>query len=85
MQRHQIVLARKEQSFRPVGTARVDLGERPQMEAYDVGVAMMWLLSGDEKDVEKAKRYASTEGYTVLLYPTDERDPLTRARRDILK
>lgn len=85
MQKHLIVLARKEIAHRSVGQARVDLGYRPKIEEYDVGVALVWLLSGDETDVTKAQHFASVEGYAVFLYPTDEQDPLNRARREILK
>lgn len=48
--------------------------------------AAMWLNAGDERDLEAARRYASTEpGCRVFTYAPTEGDPLERARRDALK
>lgn len=80
----QIVLARVDEDFKVVRERRTDLGERPDMERVDKPVAMMWKNDGDAADVEKAKAYAATEGYTVFTYK-GERDPLGRAKRDVLR
>lgn len=79
----QIVLARVDEDWRVVRARRTDLGERPVMEQVDKPVTIMWLNDGDAADVEKAKAYAETEGYTVFTYK-GERDPLARAKRDVL-
>jgi hypothetical protein len=78
-----IVLARLVDDTELVRERRTDLGERPVMRDIKTAQALMWLNRGTAEDIEKAKRYAPTEGYTVLVYETTERDPLGRAKRDI--
>jgi hypothetical protein len=48
--------------------------------------AAVWKRRGYAKDVERAEEYArtQTEGGRVIVYPREERDPLGRARREIL-
>lgn len=46
--------------------------------------AAMWLRRGTSADVKKAEAHAATTGATVFTYPTSERDPLGRAKSDIL-
>ena len=79
-----IVLARLEEDFRVIEYRRTDLGERPLMERIDKPVACIWLNAGSDDDVSKAQKYAATAGYTVYTYATSERDPLGRAKKDIV-
>lgn len=79
--------------------ARVDLGERPKFRDVQVGKAVMWAHAGKEADVEKAQqwaqkeredaardpRYATGHSHRVFVYPSTEKDPLGRARREVLK
>jgi len=62
---------------------RLDLGERPVLRQVKMAKAAMWRNKGDDADLKKAHEYAAGEGYRVFVYPTTERDPLGRARRDI--
>ena len=61
-----------------------DLGVAPKMRKIVVPHAAMWMNRGGPSDVEKAKKYAEKEGHRVFLYPTSEKDPLGRARKDVL-
>lgn len=79
-----IVLARADIAYRPVGTWRHDLGERPKMEEVPDPKSLIWLNEGTATDLKKAKAYARQEGYSVFTYPTTERDPLGRAKKDVL-
>lgn len=48
----------------------------------------MWLNSGTEADVKKATDYATKEKdhkVLVFTYPKSERDPLGRAKKDVMK
>lgn len=81
----QIVLARTEEDSRVVRTRRTDLGEAPVIEHFDRPVSAMWLNSGTQADVEKARAYAKTEGYAVFVYDRSVRDALGQAKRDIAK
>ena len=62
-----------------------DLGQRAGMVAVRRATAMTWLLRGTDADVEKARRFGESEGYTVFTYPTSEPDPIARAKADALK
>jgi len=44
-------------------------------------VALSWLRDGSNADFEKAKAFASKEGYTVFTYGSKEVDPLGKAKR----
>lgn len=84
---YQIVLAKVIEEARVVAGSkvpRVDLGERHSMETYRRPVAMMWLARGGDSDAAKARAYAAGEGYGVLIYPSTERDPLGRAKAEIM-
>ena len=50
-----------------------------------VPYALRWLQSGSAADIRAAEKYAATNGYKVLTYPTTEPAPLDRARADIMK
>jgi|GEM_PF-3921163 len=97
----QIVVAWKVDSSEIVDPhrTRVDLGEsyktRPKVESQ----AAMWVRSGTAVDVEKAEVYARREaasaakdprsatgyGHRVFVYPATEKDPLGRARKEVLR
>jgi hypothetical protein len=83
-----IVLAWVVPDFEVVRERRRDLGERPEMKEIKVPKAVVWLKSGDDADIEKAKAYASKETeyeIAVFTYPTSEKDPLGKAKREVLK
>jgi len=48
----------------------------------------MWKNRGDAKDLAKARAYAAEQSsdrpHRVFTYPTSERDPLGRAKRDVV-
>ncbi len=78
-----IVIAWLVDEVEVVSSGRRDIGERPTFRDVKVPRAAMWTNKGTEQDVEKARVYAAKEGYQVFVYPTSERDPLGRARREI--
>jgi hypothetical protein len=88
-----IVIAWKTDDFEVVGTARVDLGERHKTRPIVVAKAVMWSRKDSDKDLASAEAYAKnpppttypTYDYRVFVYPATERDPLERARRDVLR
>jgi hypothetical protein len=78
----QIVLARLDEGAELVKAGRADIGERHTFRPIKVPVSVMWTNNGTEADKAKAEKFAAAEGYTVLCYH-GEKDPLSRARRDI--
>lgn len=80
----QIVMARIEEEQQIVKIGRIDLGEQHKFKNVLNPVSCMWLNKGTAKDVAKAKDYATREGYTVFTYQ-NERDPLAKAKQDILE
>lgn len=88
-----IVIAWKTDDVEVVGTARVDLGERHKTRPIVVAKAVMWSRKDSDKDLASAEAYAKnpptttypTYDYRVFVYPATERDPLERARRDVLR
>jgi hypothetical protein len=67
---------------------RHDLGERPKFVDVEKAHAAVWINRGTQADLAKAhayiqKTYPAT-GH-VFTYPVTEKDPLGRARRDILR
>lgn len=78
---------------------RIDLGERHKTRPKVDGHAVMWVRRGTAVDVEKAESYARREaaeaakdprsatghGHRVFVYPTTEKDPLGRARKEVLR
>ena len=83
----QIVYARAEKTKLVLTgrTIRRDHNYFPEMAVTWEGRAGMWLRHGTEADVAKAKASLAAEGYTVLTYPTTERDPLGKARDAVVK
>jgi hypothetical protein len=63
-----------------------DLGKAPKFVEVVKPKAMVWLLEGNEEDLQKAQDYASgnVPGSKVFAYATSEVKPLERARREIL-
>ena len=67
---------------------RHDLGERPKFVDVKKPHAAVWTNQGTAADVAKAHEYVrKTNPGTgrVMVYPTTEKDPLGRARKDVLE
>lgn len=79
----QIVIAWTVAEVEIVRARRIDLGEHPVTRAVQSPRAAMWLNAGTQDDLRKARDYATREGYAVFTY-VGEREPLARARREIL-
>jgi hypothetical protein len=82
----QIVYARAEQT-KLVETGRMvtrDLNYFPEMTATWEGRAGMYLRQGTSADVFEARRRLEPEGYTILTFPPEERDPLGKARDKVV-
>jgi hypothetical protein len=79
----QVVLARLDDDFIVVDPGQPDIGRRAKLQDVKKPVSLMWCRKGEQVDIAKAQRYAASEGYTVFTYPTNERDPLGRAKVDI--
>lgn len=47
--------------------------------------ALIWLNEGNESDLEKAKKFAKEENYSVFTFPTTEKDPLGLAKKQIMQ
>lgn len=47
--------------------------------------AAMWVRKGTESDLNKAKAFASREGYAVYTYSSDEKYPLEKARQEAVE
>ena len=62
-----------------------DRGAQPTMRPVRLARACMWLRHGTALDVEKARIYASAEGYRVFAFDAAERDPLGVAKRAVLR
>lgn len=84
----QIVLSKLYDDFEIVQRGRVDLGERHKTREVKVARALMWKKgvkpNALPKELVKAEAFAKTEGYTVFVYPSDDRDVLNHAKRDLL-
>jgi len=70
-----------------------DLGARPGVRKASEARACIWLNRASPADVECAKTYAAKENtkrsegegpISVFVYPTSEKNPLDRARREVL-
>lgn len=64
-----------------------DLGARAPMQHVLEPKACVWLVHGNEADVERARAYITQEEPEtgkVFVYEASERDPLGRARVDVL-
>lgn len=97
-ERKTIVIAWTEPEAEIEREGRVDLGERHKFLYVLRGRAAMWRNEGTEEDVHKAEQYAArenaqlidgvprgdtTQRMRVFVYPTTEKEPLERARRDV--
>jgi len=80
----QIVIASTKPELEIIERGRTDLGERHKFKEIQIPLAMMWLNEGTEEDKEKAEDYARKNDSKVFCY-YNEREPLERARRDIMK
>jgi hypothetical protein len=62
------------------------LQQVPETRAVPVAKSVTWRYGEDicEKDLQRARAYAPTEGYQVFVYPLDEKHPHERARAEVL-
>ena len=83
----QIVYARAENTaLEATGRMVVrDMNLFPEFRAAWEGKAGMWLKAGTDADVEKATKALAKEGYTIFQFPSNERDPLGKARAAVVK
>lgn len=81
-----IVLARCDMgALRDTGrTERRDGNYFPVFEAAKRAVACVWLNKGTAADLARAEAYAKAEGFTVITFPTNEPDPLGKAKAMML-
>lgn len=79
-----IVIAKAETEHAVDPNALRRYGALAKTVAVLVPKAIVWANEGDAAEVRKAKDYAAREGYRVFLYPVGERDPLGRAKREVL-
>lgn len=87
-EKHTIVLAWIVEDFKVVRERRTDLGERPELEQIFVPRAAIWLNKGSNDDARKAQAYAETvtdQKTVVFVYPTNTKDPLGHAKRDVMR
>ena len=84
--RHTIVIAwTEEQEVFDGQSFAADLGARPGMKSVRTAYAAVWLNKGNKADIAKAEMHAAeNESRRVFVYPTSERKPLERARKEIL-
>lgn len=84
-----IVLSRLLDDFEIVGKARIDAGESHKTRDIKVARALVWRRNVKDHalpaELLKAQEAAKDGGYSVFVYPSTERDPLNRAKRDLLK
>ncbi len=45
--------------------------------------AAMWLRKATEADLPKARTFAASEGYQVVMCPSDERNPIAYAKAKV--
>ncbi len=82
-----IALARLELTgLRDTGrTVRLDGNYYPELKHVWQAKALIWLNSGDDNDVHKARIYAHANNYRVITMPLDEKDPIQTAKNAVLK
>lgn len=85
-----VVLAWLVPDFIVVKEGRRDLGERPTIKETVKAASVIWINKGTEVEIESAKRHIERtakdyDQITFFVYPTSERDPLGRAKADLLK
>ena len=57
-----------------------DMNWFPEFRTDWEGKAAAWKWKGTEQDIEKANKYAKTDGLLVLTFPTGEKNALAKAR-----
>lgn len=86
--RFSIVLARIEDEMQVTGEWTREYGDgvnyMPKLRRQPKAVAVMWLRDAKDSDVPKARAFAASEGYTLVMVPRADRDPLTYAKRQVL-
>jgi hypothetical protein len=80
----QIVLAWLDEDCVMVQEGQRDIGRQHKFKTVPKPMACMWLNKGTAADLVKAQAYAAKDGRTVFRYER-EKEPLQRARADILK
>ena len=80
----QIVLAWLDEDCVMVQAGQPDIGRPHKFKVVPKPMACMWLNKGTEADLAKAKAYAERDGRTVLCYE-NEKEPLQRARKDVIR
>ena len=80
----QIVIAWTEEEVQIVKTRRTDLGERPVTRSVQSPRACIWLASGTDEDLTRARAWATRENKTVFTFPISEQDPLGQAKIKIM-
>ena len=80
----QIVIAWTEEEVQIVKTRRTDLGERPVTRSVQSPRACIWLASGTDEDLTRARAWAARENKTVFTFPATEEDPLGQAKIKIM-
>lgn len=81
----QIIIAWTEEEARLVRERRTDLGETPVMEIVRVAKTCVWLNSGTEDDVAKARAYAAANGLKVYTYSQAVKNARATAAKAILR
>ncbi|HEY6022193.1 MAG TPA: hypothetical protein VIY48_20695 [Candidatus Paceibacterota bacterium] len=81
-----IVYARAEKTgLEPTGRyVTRDANLFPEFKQAWEARAGIWLNKGTEYDADNARLRLSLEGYEIFIFPTNERDPLGRAREAVL-
>lgn len=87
-----IVLAWVEEDFRVVSDSGYDLGKAVKTEKFLIGKSTIWKREGTDADKVKAQEFAKKETFgnldahpQIFTYSDNESDPLTQARKDVLK
>lgn len=80
----QIVVAWLDEGCVMVQEGQPDVGRPHKFKVVPKPMACMWLNKGTMADLAKAKAYAARDNRTVLCY-NGEKEPLQRARADILR
>ena len=70
----------------PTRHVAVDFGERHKFKSVQIAKSLCWALKGDEIELAKAHKYAASlePPGTVFTYPPATKDPLAKARQDLL-
>lgn len=79
-----IVCARVEEETVIARAGQIDIGRQHTFAKKNTPRALVWKLKGQLEDLDKAKLWASSEGYEVFTYSLSEAHPLEKARAEIL-